>query len=77
MPLVNPYKPNEISHSYQFDMSIYIKRGVISFNSFSKLYTTFCKQMGDFDQTPRSATSDLGLHCLPICPQKGRYAYMG
>ena len=21
---------------------------------------------GDFDQTPRSAASDLGLHCLPV-----------
>ena len=23
---------------------------------------------GDPDQTPRSAASDLGLHCLPITP---------
>ena len=23
---------------------------------------------GDPDQTPRSAASDLGLHCLPVTP---------
>ena len=31
----------------------------------------------DSDQTPRSAASDLGLHCLPISQRLGRQAYMG
>ena len=31
----------------------------------------FCKQKSeDPDQTPRSAASDLGLHCLPMSHKK-------
>ena len=30
----------------------------------------------DPDQTPRSAASNLGLHCLPMSQKMGRQAYM-
>ena len=32
---------------------------------------------GDQDQTPRSAASDLGLHCLPVTLLRGLQTKMG
>ena len=42
------------------------------FHFYSNFDRTFCKQTcsGDTDQTPHSAVSDLGLHCLPVSHKK-------
>ena len=71
----NPHLPNGLSHSYQLDESICHLRGVwytffifilflieipVSKHCWLWSDAAFC----GVDQTPRSAASDLGLHCL-------------
>ena len=40
------------------------------FYFYSNFNRTFCQQSVDPDQTPHSAVSDLGLHCLPMSHKK-------
>ena len=66
--LSNPFKRNGISHFYQMDQSIFVLRVVgWSFSFYSNFNRTFCKQRSDATY----ATSDLGLHCLPMSHKKG------
>ena len=62
---INPFKPNEISHSYRLDQSISVLRVVWSYLSFlfnkNKIKHSVCKH---------SAASDLGLYCLPMSHKK-------
>ena len=46
MCYINQFKPNWISHSYQFDQSIFVLRivGIYIFY-FKEIDRTFCKQM--------------------------------
>ena len=66
--VINPFKFNGISHSYQLDQSISVLKIIGRYYSF---YSNFkrprCK---DPDHMPGSAGSDLGLHCLPISHKK-------
>ena len=68
----NPFKPNRISQSYQLDQSISVLRVVGSYFSFVfKFWLKILEaNSGNPDQTPRSAASDLGLHCLPVSHKK-------
>ena len=63
---LNPYLPNGLFHPYILDKSISSFRGIWS--TFSSLFHFLLKILyansADPDQTPRSAASDLGLHCL-------------
>ena len=44
------------------------------FQLYSYFNKIICKaNSGDTEQSPRSAASDLGLHCLPVPYKKGRY----
>ena len=52
--LLNPSKPNVISHYYQLDQSI--------------CWVVFF--FGDSDQMPHFAASDLGQHCLSMSHKK-------
>ena len=65
---INPHLPNGPIHPYQLDESISNFRGVRS--TFSFLFYFDLKFLlanrEDPDQTPHSAASDLGLHCLPM-----------
>ena len=67
--LVNPFKPNGNSHSYQLNPSISVL-WVVFFNFYSKYNRAFFNQtMKKPDQTSSSAS-------FAHVPQKGRYAYM-
>ena len=59
--------PNGISHPYHLDESISVLRVVGWYFSF---LFNFFKKYADPDQTPHSAASDLGLHCLPMSHKK-------
>ena len=65
---LNPFKPNGLSYSYQLAQSISVLRVVGCYFSFlfKFEYTILEANSGDSDQTPQSAASDMGLHCLPI-----------
>ena len=60
----NPHLPNILSHPYQLDESIFHLRDVWCIFFFFIIFL-WAKSV-DPDQTPRSAASDLGLHCLPM-----------
>ena len=64
---LNLYLPNGLSHPYQLDESILHLRGVwCNFSFLSYFWWKFMLANSvDLDQTPRSAATDLGLHCLP------------
>ena len=66
---LNPFMPNGFFHTSQWDQSISVTWVVGWYFSF--LFNSnriFYKQtaLGDPDQTPHSAASNLGMHCLPI-----------
>ena len=63
----NPFIPSGFIYLYSLDRFISNKRGVWLVFNISMFYRNFCKanSVGP-DQTPRSAASDLGLHCLPM-----------
>ena len=65
---INPHLPNGLSHSYQLDKSIFHLRSVwCPFPFLSYFFIEIpMKNNVDPDQTPCSAASDLGLHCLPM-----------
>ena len=66
--LFNPHLPSGPVYPYQLDESICKIRDVLC--SFSFLfyfeYILLLANSEDPDQTPRSAASDLGQHCLPM-----------
>ena len=67
--LINPHLPSGPVHPYQLDESISNFRDVwctffIFFFYFEKIFLLANRE--DPDQTPHSAASDLGLHCLPM-----------
>ena len=64
--LLYPFKPNGISHSNQLDPSISVLRDVGCFFHLFSNFNILLANSGNPDQTPRSAASDLGLHCLPM-----------
>ena len=63
---VNPYLPSGPVHPYQLDKSISIFRGVwcTFFIFFFWMKFLYANSVDPY-QTPCSAASDLGLHCLP------------
>ena len=65
---INPHLPSGPVHPYQLEESIPKFRGV--WHSFSFLFyfewIFLLANSEDPDQMQRSATSDLGLHCLPM-----------
>ena len=66
---INPNMPSGFVHPFQLDESISNSRGVwfiFFFFSFLFLIEIRLANSGDPDQMPLSATSDLGLHCLPM-----------
>ena len=65
---VNPFLPSGLFYLNSFDQSISGLRGVWSVfitPCFIKMPVINANSV-DPDQTPRSTTSDLGLHCLPM-----------
>ena len=66
---LNPFKPNEISLSYQLDQSISVLRVVgWCFSILFKFKKIILQaNRGDPDQMLHYAMSDLGVHCL-LCP---------
>ena len=64
----NPHLPSGLFHPYQLDGSILNFRGVWCTFSFlfDFKYIFLLANSEDPDQTPHSAASDLGLHCLPM-----------
>ena len=70
--LINPFKPNVISHRYQLEQSISVLRDVEWHFSFLFKFQKKLLQAnrGDPDHTPRSLASGLGLHCLPMSHKK-------
>ena len=65
---INPHLPDGPFHPYQLDNTNSNFRDVwYTFFHFYLIFNrNFCKQtVKTPDQTPRSAVSDLGLHCLP------------
>ena len=64
---INPHLPSGPVHPYQLDESISKFRGVWCTFSFLFYfeYIFLLANSEEPDQTPRSAASDLGLHCLP------------
>ena len=69
--LTHNYLPNGLVHPYQLDESISNFRGVWCPFSFLFYFEQIflLANSEDPDPTPRSAASDLGLHCLPMCLQ--------
>ena len=73
---------NGFTHHYHMDESISNLRVLVNFlGSMFQFHLIlkvhFLSKLGDSDQTPQSAASDLGLHCLPMSHKKGCLAYMG
>ena len=66
--LINPQLPSGPVHPYQLDKSISNFRAVWCTYSFLFYfeYIFLLAKGEDPDQTPHSAVSDLGLHCLPM-----------
>ena len=61
----NPFMPNGLFYLSSLDRSVSSKRGVCLV--FIMVYRTSCNLCSvDPNRTPRSAASDLGLHCLPM-----------
>ena len=71
---VNPVKPSGISHCYMFQLeqSISALSDVWWYVTllFKFQYNILKANSGYPDQTPRSAASGLGLHCLPMFHKK-------
>ena len=65
---VNPFMPKGIFYLHSSDRSIFNIRGIwaVLLISYFIEIPVFNANNVDADQTPRSAVSDLGLHCLPI-----------
>ena len=70
--MFNPFKPNGIFHSCQLEQFITVLRVVEWYFSFlfNSLYNSLKVNSRDPDQTPRSAASDLGMHCLPVSQKR-------
>ena len=69
IPLFNPFMPSELFYLNSLDRFLSCLRGVWSFflllPCFIEMPLVNANSI-DPDQTPRSAASDLGLHCLPM-----------
>ena len=73
----DPYVTNKPSNPYQLDESIFNSRCVWWKFLFNFKWKILSANKGDPDQKLSYATSDLGLHSLPMSPKLGRQAYMG
>ena len=62
--VINPFKPNGISHYYQLDQFFSVLRVV------GRYFSYLSANSGNPDQTPHFAASDLGLHYLPMSHKK-------
>ena len=63
-------------HFYFSSLDRYISNRRGDWIPFSYHIPVFNANRVDPDQTPRSAASDLGIPCLPMCLFMGREAYM-
>ena len=70
--MVNPNKPDGLSHPYHLDESTSIYRGIRSDFSFLFHFSIKIKIANNIaqDGTPRFAASHLGLFCLPMSHKK-------
>ena len=70
--MLNPNKPNGLSHPYHLDESTFIYRGLRSDFSFLFHFSKKFMQANRIapDVTPRFAASHLGLFCLPMSHKK-------
>ena len=66
--LINPFTPNGLFYFNFSDRSISNRRSSDSFFIIKIFYRipVFFANSVDPDQTPQTAASDLGLHCLPM-----------
>ena len=67
-PILNPFMPSGLFYLIYLDASIPNRRGdwiILLLLCFIES-PVFNANSVDPDQTPRSAASDLGLHCLPV-----------
>ena len=70
--LINPNKPNGLSHPSQMDESTFSFRGVRSVFSFLFNFSIIFLKANRIapDVTPHNAASHLGLFCLPLSNTK-------